>query len=114
VTTPGELTRPVMFQKRGLDTNGDPLGDWVDVVGRMAKIAPSIGGEGVVAQRIEGSQPVIVYVRRDLETKLIDNSYRVVDALEPATTWEVASVIRNEREDMMEVLAIQKPNGSDA
>jgi hypothetical protein len=99
VTTPGELTRPVMFQKRGLDTNGDPLGDWVDVVGRMAKI---------------GSQPVIVYVRRDLETKLIDNSYRVVDALEPATTWEVASVIRNEREDMMEVLAIQKPNGSDA
>jgi hypothetical protein len=114
MTTPGELTRPVIFQKRGPDANGDPLGDWTTVVSRMAKIAPSIGGEGVVAQRLEGSQPAVIYIRRDLETKLIDSSYRVLDALDETAIWEVASVIRNEREDMMEVLAIQKINGSDA
>jgi hypothetical protein len=114
MTTGGELTRPVIFQQREADANGDPLGDWVDVVSRMAKIAPSIGGEGVINQRIEGNQPVVIYVRRDIETKLIDNTYRAIDVLDEATVWNVASVIRNEREDMMEVLAVQKRNGSDA
>lgn len=114
MTTPGELTRPVTFQQRADDGNGDPLGDWTDVVTRMAKITPNIGGEGVIDQRIEGNQPVVIYIRRDLTTKLIDNSYRAYDVLEPTTIWNVASVIRNEREDMMEVLAVQKRNGSDA
>jgi hypothetical protein len=114
MTTPGELTRPVIFQARGPDANGDPLGDWADVVRRMAKIAPNIGGEGVIDQRLEGNQPVVIYVRRDATTKAIDNSYRAVDALDATTTWEVASVIRNEREDMMEILAVQRRNGSDA
>lgn len=114
MTTAGELTRRVTFQSRAPDENGDLLGDWVDVVSRWARITPNIGGEGVIDQRIEGNQPVVIYVRRDLETKVIDNSYRAVDALDPATVWNVASVIRNEREDMMEILAVQKRAGSDA
>jgi head-tail adaptor len=114
MTTPGEMTRRVTFQAHGPDANGDPLGAWADVVTRWAKITPNIGGEGVMDQRIEGTQPVVIYVRRDAETKAIDNSYRAVDAFDTATIWNVSSVIRNEREDMMEVLAVQRRNGSDA
>jgi head-tail adaptor len=114
MTTAGELTRRVTFQARGLDDNGDPLGDWADLATRFAKITPNIGGEGVIDKRLEGSQPVVIHVRRDAVTKAIDNSDRAFDALDPATIWNIASVIWNQREDMIEILAVQHRGGSDA
>jgi head-tail adaptor len=116
VTKIGELTRRVTFQRRGLDENDEPSPNepWVDVVSRAAKIVPMKGGEGVQSQRLEGSQPVVIIVRREALTRNIDNSYRAVDARDTDTVWGVTSAIWNEREDMMEFLAVQRRNGSDA
>lgn len=113
MTEPGDLTRKVTFQRQAADTDGLRFGAWTDVVTRQAKIIPKIGGEAVNAQRIEGNQPVVIFVRRDSATLAIDNSYRAVDARHAATVWNVASVIWNEAEDMIEVLAIQHKGGSD-
>lgn len=113
MTDPGELTRKVTFQQQATDADGLRLGAWTDVVTRQAKVMPKIGGEAVNAQRIEGNQPVVIFVRKDSSTAAIDNSYRAIDARHTGTIWNVASVIWNEAEDMIEVLAVQHRNGSD-
>lgn len=117
MTDPGELTRKVTFQQQALDSDNQRFGAWTDVVTRQAKIQPLIKGAGagetVVAQRIQGDQPAIIFVRRDSLTKLIDNGYRAIDARNPTLIWNITSVIWNEREDMMEFMGVQRPGGSD-
>lgn len=113
MTEPGEFTRKVTFQQQAADGDGMRFGAFADVVTRQAKIVPKIGGETVNDQRLQGNQPVVIYVRKDSLTAAIDNSYRAVDARHTSTVWNVASVIWNEAEDMIEVLAVQRPGGSD-
>lgn len=113
MTDAGELTRKVKFQQRAADANGDRIGAWTDIVTRQAKIVPKVGGESVNAERMEGNQPVVIYVRRDSLTKAVDGSYRAIDARDTSIRWGVASVIWNEAEDMIEVLAIQRKGGQD-
>jgi head-tail adaptor len=112
-TEAGELTRKVTFQTRVADANGDKIGAWTAVVTRQAKIVPKVGGEAVQAQRLEGAQPVVIFVRCDSSTKTITAADRAVDARDATVKWGVVSVIWNEAEDMMEFLAIQRPGGQD-
>jgi hypothetical protein len=72
------------------------------------------GAEQVVSQRLQGEQPVVIYVRREALTKDIDNSFRALDARNPSTVWAISSAIWNEAEDLMEFLAVERRNGSDA
>lgn len=113
MTTASDLTRRVIFQQRGSDANGDPLGAWTNGPARWAKVLQLKGGEGVQAQRLEGNQPVIITVRRGPETRSIDNSYRAVDARDPATIWSVTSATWNEADGMMEILAVQRRGDAD-
>lgn len=109
----GELRRRVRFDQRALDANGVRLGAWGEVVTRDAKIVPRLGGEGVVQMRLEGTQPVIITVRRDTLTKIIDNSFRGVDARDTAVTWDISEARWNEGDDSMEFLAVQRRGGED-
>lgn len=113
-----EFTRRVTFQQRANDANGDPVDDWNDIVSRSAKIQPLKltnvkTAETVIDQRLQGNQPVVIYVRRDTTTKAIDNTYRAVDARNPEIIWAISSAIWNEPENIMEFLAVQRRNGSD-
>lgn len=126
---PAELKDRVTFQRKAVNGDGDRLGAWTDVVTRPAEVRPLKGGEGVQAQRLEGSQPVLIIVRRERLTRDIDNSYRAVDAhevarrvregqaadqaLAAATKWGVTSAIFNRADDTMEFLAVQRRGGSD-
>lgn len=111
MTSAGDLSRRVTFQKRGPDENQDPLGDWVDVYTCAAKVVSVKGGETVQAQRLAGNQPAVIVVRRCGDTRDIDNAYRAVDARDLArgvlTAWDVASAIWNEKDNMMEFFATQ-------
>lgn len=117
---PSELRERVTFQRQAADGNGDLVGGWVDVVTRAADVVPLKGGEGVQVQRLEGSQPVIIIVRREALTRTIDNSFRAFDARGPvppaagATVWGVTSTIFNRADDTIEVMAVQRRGGSDA
>lgn len=114
MTAAGLFIRRVTLQRRGLDANGDRLGDWADVVTRDARIVQLKGGEGVQRARLEGDQPVVIYVRRDSLTQQADNAWRALDARDPATVWGVTSTIWNRDTGEIEILAVQRRNGSDA
>jgi head-tail adaptor len=80
----GSLRSRVMLQQRRLDDNGDRLGDWETVSSGAtdhawwAEILALRGGEPVMAQRLQGVQPVIIAVRANPTTRAIDNAYRVI------------------------------------
>lgn len=113
MTRPGEMTRQVTFQTRAVDANGDKVGLWTDIVTRRAKITPKVGGEAVQAQRLEGAQPVVIFVHREPLTAGVTSADRAFDAQDPTIRWGVVSVIWNEAENRMEFLAIQRPGGQD-
>jgi head-tail adaptor len=79
----GALKDRIRFERRGVDDNGDRLGDWNpdEAVTRWARLIFLQGGEGVLQQRLAGQQPVVITIREDGETKLIDNTWRGVDTL---------------------------------
>lgn len=51
---------------------------WEEQFTRWAEIIQQRGGEGVQAQRLQGTQPAIIIVRSDSDTRQIDVSWRAV------------------------------------
>lgn len=79
----GDLRFRVRFDKQTEteDPYGGVVSSWTEQFTRWAKIKPMMGGEGVQAERLQGTQPVLLIVRRDSSTKLIDSSWRAVQML---------------------------------
>jgi len=78
--TTGQMRERVVFQQRGLDANGDRLGDW-DAAGGLnvwGRVQPLKGGESVMQQRLQGSTPVEVTIRRSTASAAIDNAWRML------------------------------------
>lgn len=77
----GELKFRVRFDKKVAadDPAGGTMGDWTPQFTRFAAIAPNIGGEQVMAQRLTAKQPVNIFVRYDSQTLLIDPTWRAVE-----------------------------------
>lgn len=113
MTTAGQLDRRVTFRQRAAGANGARTGAWTDIVSRDARVAPKLGGEGVLAARMAGQQPVIITVRRDTTTETVDNAWSIRDARETTIVWDVASVIRTEDREWIEVLAVQRMAGGE-
>jgi len=76
----GALRDRITFQKRGNDANGDPLGDWADQFTVWAQLVYLKGSEPVMAQRLQGVQPVVIVVRESANTRLVGTAWRAVDA----------------------------------
>jgi hypothetical protein len=116
-TPAGKFRRRVTFQMRPLDENGDQQA-WSTIITRAAAIVPLRGGEEVKQQRLTGSQPVAITVRRDSVTRQIDNSWRAFDArgsappAADATVWNITSVFWDQAHDTMEILAVQAGSGA--
>jgi head-tail adaptor len=113
VTDPGQLNRRVTFRQRAVDDNNERGGAWVSIATRYARVQPKIGGEAVQAARMAGTQPVVIYVRRDATTKTIDNGWSAVDYRDATIIWDIQSVIVTEDLQWVECLAIQRKGGSD-
>jgi SPP1 family predicted phage head-tail adaptor len=78
----GDLNFKVTFAKRVEvdDGYGNVEGDFADQFTTRAAIQPLKGGEGVIASRLTGQQPVIIRVRRSSQTELIRTGWRAADA----------------------------------
>jgi head-tail adaptor len=63
---------------------------------RAAEIRPSRGGEGVLAARMEGTQPATVRVRYDAATMAIQPSWRLVD-VRSGTVYAIKTAADMER-----------------
>ena len=80
MTGSGQRQERVTFQQRGLDANGDRLGDWDSAGGftRWARVRMLKGGEPVLQARLQGVQPVEITVLNDGSTAGITNAWRAV------------------------------------
>lgn len=92
-TRPGRLRSRVRFDKRGVPAVTSPAspdygnseGDWQSQFTKWAEVRPIKGGEGVIAARLTGRQPVLVFVRSDSETRLVTTDWRAIEVLADGT-----------------------------
>ena len=79
----GDLRFRVRFDKQTEtdDGYGGTTSAWTEQCTRWADIRPMRGSEQVMGQRLTGVQPVLIIVRKDSSTKLIDASWRAVEML---------------------------------
>lgn len=82
MTSAGDLRGRVMFQRRGLvpDGAGNHEAAWADAFERRAHLRPRLGGEAVVAARLEGVTTMTITVRACSATRQIRADWRAVDA----------------------------------
>lgn len=78
----GDLRERVAFDRRVVEDveGGSVRSDWAEQLTVPARIRPLRGGEGVIAARLQGTQPVVITVRYSSATKTIDPSWRCRDA----------------------------------
>ena len=105
----GDLRDRFTFDQRALTPKGDQLGPWgVNAVTVAVNVAYLHGTEAVQDQRLQGEQPVLLTIRASTATKLIDNSFRAVDARDPTRVFTVTSAEITPDRAWIQVLATTK------
>lgn len=100
----GALRDRVAFQERGLDGNGDRLGEYADSFQRAAAILRLRGGEEVMAGRLAGKKPTLITVRLDSSTRDITTDWRVRNT-RTGETFEIKDVALTKDRAFLDVLA---------
>lgn len=93
----GQLNTPAHFQRRaavGNDPDGRPVGDWGELLSRMAHVrARNAGGEESVGLRLEGRQGYEFKIRNDPQTRGISTADRIEVETGPyAGFYNIASI----------------------
>lgn len=80
-TAPGKMRARIRFDCRTSvdDPYGGTVSSWQPQFSRWAEIRPLQGREEVLAQRLQGVQPVLIIVRLDAETRTIGTDWRAVE-----------------------------------
>jgi head-tail adaptor len=91
----GELREMVRFDRRATipdDGYGNTSGAWEPFAGPCpARIAPAAGSEDVLAERLQGLQPVEITVRYSRQTAALGTQDRAVD-VRSGRTYSISSV----------------------
>ena len=109
--TAGRLRERLHLQRRAPDANGDRLGPWSEaetVITCRARIQPLRGGETVMAARLQGEAWVQIAVRSSNATRQVDDTFRAVDARDPARVFEIRSALDDEKRVWVTILAVQR------
>lgn len=79
MTSASKLRHRLTFQKQTLtdDPYGGSTAAWTDQFEVWGQIIFRTGSETVIAQRLQGQQPVSVIIRYSVTAKLIDASWRI-------------------------------------
>lgn len=72
----GDLNARIRFDSRGLDPNGDPLGEFEPQFTVWAKVDYLRGSESAQSNRLQGLQPATVVVRDTAQSRQITNGWR--------------------------------------
>lgn len=81
MSTVNALRERVLFERRGVDANGDRLGPWDPLSGFdvAAAITWLHRGEAVLQGRLQGQSPVVIKVWSSAATRGVDNTWRATD-----------------------------------
>jgi head-tail adaptor len=102
----GALSERVTFQRRveQEDEYGNVESGWVDQFDEPCRLQPKLGGEGVFASRVQGTQPYLMTVRSSARTRGVDNAWRAVNA-RTGVAYNIATVANvDERNAWLEML----------
>jgi head-tail adaptor len=91
----GQLRDRITFQAREQisgDYGNEVSGPWADLFTVAARVTTSPGRETVTAQRLQGVNPVDVWVRRSSQTSAIQTEWRAVDIRDPSRVFAILSV----------------------
>jgi len=91
----GSLKDRLTFQARTVQDDGygnEVSGPWTDQFTVAARVTASPGRETVTAQRLQGVNPVDVWVRWSSQTATIKTEWRAVDARDPSRVFAILSV----------------------
>lgn len=77
----GDLHQTVQWAEPfgAMDRYGNEQTSWVNRFVVRAQIAAKLGGEDVMAARLQGRQPVTIRVRSSIDTRKITTHWRVTD-----------------------------------
>jgi len=104
----GALNHRVDFQKpvTGDDGHGGVVVSWATQFSVACRLVPKLGGEDVMAQRMQGKQPYILTVRSSSETRQIGTSWRARNA-RTGTLYAIKSVANvDERGAYLDLLVV--------
>lgn len=89
----GDLKERVAFDARvpGDDGAGNVVEDWEQRFQRRAGFIHLRGGESVMASRLAGKHTLVIFVRRDSETREITTEWRVRNARD-GTIYNIADI----------------------
>ncbi len=94
MTAGGELQHRITFDKRVdvSDEYGNTQAGWEPQFTRWAKVKPKLGGETVVAVRLQSQNTVNITVRASSKTRLIREDWRARDQSE-GIEYAIKSII---------------------
>jgi SPP1 family predicted phage head-tail adaptor len=77
----GELRERIAFDEREQMTDdvGNSVGSWVERFVTAARVRPLKGGETVMADRLQGRQPVVITIRYFQEAATVTPAWRARD-----------------------------------
>jgi head-tail adaptor len=107
--TTGELRERVRIDRRAAipdDGYGNTQGAWAEFIGPVAaRIAPAAGSEDVLAERLQGLQPVEITIRYSRQAAAIQTQDRAVN-VRSGKTYNVTSINNaDERRAYLSILA---------
>lgn len=104
----GTLRERIAFDLRAKieDGSGNSRGEWEQQFILWARVTPLRGGEAVVAERLEGSQPVVIRVRFSKQSSRIDANWRARDVRTSRTYNITAAANMDEKQQFIDILAV--------
>jgi len=108
MSSAGKMRDRYRFEQRAEDANDDRLGPWNgddDAFTVWAETKWLKGTEAVMAQRLEGRQPVALVIRDSTQARTITTAFRAVDARSGAI-FNIAGVSRSTTPGFIDVLAV--------
>lgn len=104
MTAAGGYRERVRFERPAPDPSGDARGAWSEVITMAARIQPLKGAEPVLEQRLQGVQPVVIYVRACAASRGLDNACRAVN-VRSGQVYDIKSAVLAEARDEVQLLA---------
>lgn len=105
----GSLNERVRFQRRQdvQDEFGNVKSTWIDQFEAAARLTPRLGGEEVMAGRLQGTQPYILRVRGCSDVRCVTPEWRAVHARSGAV-YNIRSISNpDERGAYFDMLVVQ-------
>lgn len=102
----GELREKITFFSQSAEDNdlGTIAGAWVGQFTVAARIQPLRGSEPIIAQRLQGVQPVVIKVRSSSDTRQITTAWKATNA-RTGVEYNIRAVTPDERRQYIDFLA---------